>query len=93
MPAVSTFEWAPSVPVNRDEVGGNVLLNNSALPLGATHHALTSPLIKVQSLSKQCRETVVMFQACLAGSPGRIRIEGVLAFRCDIEPFVMVSNK
>lgn len=41
-----TFEWAPSVPVNRDEVGGNVLLNNGALPLGTTHFALASPLIK-----------------------------------------------
>lgn len=43
---MSTFQWTPSVPVNRDEVGGNVLLNNGALPLGTTHLALASPHIK-----------------------------------------------
>lgn len=42
-PAVRTLEWAPSVPVNREEVGGNVLLNNGALPLATTHLALTLP--------------------------------------------------
>lgn len=49
--AVSTFKWAPSVPVNRYEVGDNVVLFNGVGPLGTTL-TLTSLLIKVQSLSQ-----------------------------------------
>lgn len=48
-PAVSTFQWPPSVPVNGDEVGGNVLLNNGTLPLATTHLAPASHLIKEKS--------------------------------------------
>lgn len=58
-----TLEWAPSVPVNREEVGGNVLLNNGALPLATTHLALTSPLIEVQPFFKASDDVTSWFCA------------------------------
>lgn len=65
--AVSPFEWAPSVPVNRYEVGDNVVLYNGAGPLGTTL-TLTSLLIKVQSLSQSkslCGLIILQASLCL----------------------------